>query len=620
MHDKGSYVELVKLAQRGDEESLSRLAEWARGPLFEYVYRATLAEDLTQDIIQETMIEMFKFLDKLEKAESFWPWLRKIAANKINTHYRRQQRRNALSSKETGYREPQTDAYKGLAELVSQELKGIVLEAMNQLKPRQRHILVLRCYEQMKYSQIAREMGCTEFAARRLFFRAKRSLARQLAHRGLGRGYLLGALVLFGKMTATSEAAAANISVPAAVLKVGWPASLAALATSKAGIAAIVTATAITAGNAVLAPARIGTDVQSNKYKVAEPFDKHAVVTTSRGPEDCWYYYPPGSNGAVMVQINSQQDDGQSYCQWLQNEQANYYKYGNTIYINNHRAWIEDLSVWRLPTDTPQISDFLSIVEGKKPGMRYIPNNGSGLLVIVKRGAGTDNSQITLRYDVSDEEYFRYKWPAGARIVDNRDVTHKRGWTFFTVDGQINGEKVSGEGRIPFVYDVSRRYYPWLRLRVGGELLIEDNGVEAHICNASSKALVRCEGGSFFKGLSRPWMGLHTIDTVRRDAAETGLWFETKPKQGKVDVEVALTKGQPVLVYTIDMEEDIIEKVTFVSNNATEDELTFSYLQDVGGVENEFTPPARKSFQEPNHKQPGIWWLLRLGQGELGNW
>jgi DNA-directed RNA polymerase specialized sigma24 family protein len=39
----------------------------------------------------------------------------------------------------------------------------IVLEAMNQLKPRQRHILVLRCYEQMKYSQIAREMGCTEF-------------------------------------------------------------------------------------------------------------------------------------------------------------------------------------------------------------------------------------------------------------------------------------------------------------------------------------------------------------------------------------------------------------------------------------------------------------------------
>ena len=618
MHNEGSYVELVKLAQRGDKESWNRLAEWARNRLFEYVYRATLAEDLTQDIIQETMLEMFKFLEKLEKAESFWPWLRKIAANKINTHYRREQRRNALSNKEAGYRESDTDAYKGLADMVSNELKGIVLEAMNQLKPRQRHILVLRCYEQMRYSEIAREMGCTEFAARRLFFRAKRILAGQLSRRGLGRGYLLGALVLFGKMTATSEAAAANISIPAATLKVGLPASLAALATSKAGIATIVTVTAITAGNAVLAPGRIGTGVQSHEYKVAESFDKQPVMTANQGPADCWYYYPPNSNGAVMIQINSEQDDGQSYCQWLQNEQANYYKNGNTIYINNHRVWVEDLSVWRLPTDNPQLSDFLSLVEGKKPGLRYVHDNGNGLLVIIRQGNGTDNSQMTLRYDVSDEEYFRYKWPAGAQIVDNRDIMHKRGWTLFTISGQVNGQKVSGAGRIPFVYSVSRQYYPWLQLRVGGELIIEDNGVEARVYNTSGKVLVRSEDGSFFKGLSRPWMGLHTIDSVRRDAAQERLWFDTKPWQGKAEVEIALAKGQPVLVYTIDMEEDVIEKITFVSKNVMKGELTFSYLQNISGVENKFTPPARKAFQEPNHEQLGIWWLVRLGQGEFG--
>jgi RNA polymerase sigma-70 factor (ECF subfamily) len=620
MQDEGSYVELVKLAQRGDKESWNRLAEWARKRLFEYVYRATLAEDLTQDIIQETMIEMFKFLEKLEKAESFWPWLRKIAANKISTHYRREQRRNLLSNKQTSYKDSNTDAYKGLADMVSNELKGIVFEAMNRLKPKQRHILVLRCYEQMKYSQIAREMGCTEFAARRLFFRAKRSLAKQLSHRGLGRGYLLGALVLFGKMTATSEAAAANISIPAAALKVGLPASLAALATSKAGIAAIVTVAAITAGKIAIVPGQIGTAAQSQKYKAAEFFDKQPVMTASQGPAECWYYYPPNSNGAVMVQINSEQDNGQSYRQWLQNEQANYYKQGNTIYINNGRLWMEDLSVWRLPTDSPQLSNFLSMVEGKKAGMRYVPNNRNGLLVIVRQGNGTDNSQITLKYDVSDEEYFRYKWPAGAQIIDNRDMMHKRGWTFFTIGGQINGQKISGEGRIPFVYSVSEQYYSWLRLRVGEELSIEDNGVDSYVRNANKGVLAYYEGSSFFKGLSRPWMGLHTIDTVRRDTAEMKLWFETKPRQGKVQIEVALTKGQPLLVYTIDMEADVVEKVAFVSKNAAKGELIFSYLQDIDGVENEFAPPARQKFQQPHQRQLGIGWLLRLEQGELERW
>lgn len=83
MVDKDNYIELVEQAQLGDEQSLNRLAELARERLRVYVYRLTLSDDLTQDVLQESMLEMFKFLDKLEKADRFWPWLRRIAANKI---------------------------------------------------------------------------------------------------------------------------------------------------------------------------------------------------------------------------------------------------------------------------------------------------------------------------------------------------------------------------------------------------------------------------------------------------------------------------------------------------------------------------------------------------------
>ena len=58
--------ELVKRAQLGDEDSLNLLAEWARPELSAYVYRITLQPELTQEIVQESMLEMFKVLGKLE--------------------------------------------------------------------------------------------------------------------------------------------------------------------------------------------------------------------------------------------------------------------------------------------------------------------------------------------------------------------------------------------------------------------------------------------------------------------------------------------------------------------------------------------------------------------------
>jgi hypothetical protein len=95
----------------------------------------------------------------------------------------------------------------------------------------------MRCYDQMSYTQIAELMDSSEIAARALFYRAKKALGRRLSAHGLGQGSLLLALVAFGKMTATTEAAAAQVSVTGASLHVGPLAALTAMLTSKAGVA-----------------------------------------------------------------------------------------------------------------------------------------------------------------------------------------------------------------------------------------------------------------------------------------------------------------------------------------------------------------------------------------------
>ena len=589
MDDNAVYIELVEKAQLGDKDSLNRLAEAVKVRLRQYVQRLTLQEDLTEDIVQETITEMFKVFEKLKKAESFWPWLYGIAFNKVRSHYGRQWRHRTVSLSDPAAQLAAADGG-GLADMVTAELKQIVVESMRRLQPRHRAVLTMRCYDGLKYSEIAKLMHSSEFAVQSLFYRAKKALSKELGHRGLGKGWLVPALLLFGKLTASSEAAAANVSVTAATIKVGAAATVAVLATSKIAVVSLTTAGVIAAGSVAITPQAGKIDIGPRKCK-AESFLNTAYPTeASKG--QFWYYYPRNGNGTVMMQFKAGTDVKQSYCQWLQNDQANYYKRKDTIHIRNYRMWADDLGVRRLPTDKPQLRDFLSRVEGRPGQLKYVSGSADSLLVIAKQNENDEYSQITHRYDVSDEEYFRYNWPASTRTIDDRDAMHRRGWTYFTVEGELNSREVEGTGRLPFVYSTSKRHWPWLRLKVG-EKLVVDSG-----------------DGRLFKGLSRPWMGLHTIDTVRRDAAESGVWFETELLSGG-KAEVTLTHNKTRLVYTIDMETDIIDKITFSDSDGSEGELKFTYLQEIEDIGSEFAEPRQKSYRKPQETR-GMLWLMEL--------
>ncbi len=331
--------------------------------------------------------------------------------------------------------------------------------------------------------------------------------------------------------------------------------------------------------------------------------------------EQCWYFFPEGAGRPVMMRLLEFSKSGkQSYCQYLQNEHANYSYDKATIYKNNFRMYNPDLSVRRLPTDGEDLTDFLSRIAGRPDNMEYVSGKGKGLLVISKRSSdhGDRIWRIDRHFNVLEEEYFQFDWPESTKIIDNRDEMHKRGWTYFRISGQLNGKQVSGTGQIPFVYAASKRFSPWLKAQIGSSLKIVDSPAGTCVFDASGKTVARYTGGSFFKGLGRPWMGLHTIDTIRRDAAEKRLRFETKNISGDNKAEVVLMAEQVKLVYTIDMETDVIEKITFSTGSGDEGELRFSYLQNIDDLGSEFARPGTGSYRRPQQSPPGMLWLVKL--------
>ena len=432
MNNNRDYLELVKKAQLGDKECLNRLAEAARVRLREYVQRLTLQEDLTEDIVQESILEMFKVFDKLKKADRFWNWLDGIAFNKVRSHYGRRWRHKTVSLSDAGCEIAETNSPDGLAEMVTAELKQIVIKSMGRLQPRHRAVLTMRCYKGMKYSEIAELMKCSEFGVQALFYRAKKALAKELSHRGLGKGSLLTALVLFGKMTATSEAAAATVSVTSATTKVGLAAGLVGAMSGKALVVSLTTAGVLAVGTMVATSGvLIKTAPVSGQSKVRELHVAGQAAEMSQAVGEYWYYFPEGAGGAVMMQQTQQ-----FRRQWLQDEYANYYNHKDTIYIRNYRCWHSNLSVWRLPTDGPELTEYLCRLEGKSIEMKYVANKNSGLLVIASsKGAGERNYWITRHYNVMDEDYFQSDWPKDTPTIDSRDTMHKRGWTYFRITG-----------------------------------------------------------------------------------------------------------------------------------------------------------------------------------------
>lgn len=249
-------IALLKAAQRGHKESLRALAELVREDAFAYLHRLTLDVHVAEDLCQDTIVQMLESLPTLRIAsvKSFWAWLYKTAFSQVSHQFRDQGKarlRNRTLSDSARLEQMPAPGHGGPQDLMRQELRRAVWEAMDGVKIKYRNILALRCLQNLSYAEIALATGGSELQARLLFFRAKRSLRHELAVRGFKRKeHLLPALSLFAALTAgPSKRASAMALVKAASLHVSTSTTALGLVTTKAGVMSLVAvATCITAG------------------------------------------------------------------------------------------------------------------------------------------------------------------------------------------------------------------------------------------------------------------------------------------------------------------------------------------------------------------------------------
>jgi RNA polymerase sigma-70 factor (ECF subfamily) len=605
------HLELVQQAMNGRTEALHQLAETVCKPLKSYVLRITFKEEITDDIVQETLLEMYKIFAQLKNAELFWPWLCKIALNKVRQYSLIQKRHHELLKNHADQTGPKSPNLDGLAAAINQEFQRVIVQSLSYLSDQQRAVLSMRCYENMHYSEIAEVLDTSEIACRIIFVRARKKLQQKLNSFGYGQKSILLALALLGKLTAPSEAAAAQICLSPSILSAGSLAATIAFITGKTALITVAAGGIAVAGAVSLRQEPVlpaGDPIQSTPYSLVQ--DQHSMPEKSHLNEG-FFFFPQGRQGAVLTRLAVHRED--AVTQVLQNDIGNYTYDAKTqrAIIHNHRYWHPDLSVMTLPTDSPDLEAFLAQVENRLPNLKPIKSDSPNLFIMID---GHNQQPVAFgakNYDALMEERFQYNWPSYTGLLDKRDSLHQQGWCRVKISGLFGKKPVTGFGELPFTYSKLSERPAWLKLTLDKQTFI-DTPSGAAILNADGTLVSKYPSGTFLCGLSRPWSGLHSIDTARRDAAQFHISFKTALDSDGQRGLVCLETSDRRINYEINMDKDLIEKIIFTDlEGIPVGFLSFDYLEASRDSDTQFEMMRLPSDVSSSVSQP-IHWLSML--------
>jgi RNA polymerase sigma factor (sigma-70 family) len=161
--------ELMTAVQRGDTRRLGVLFDRHHTALFRYFLRLGGSRSLSEDLTQEVFFRMLRAGETWRADSRFVNWMYRIARN-VFIDYQRKQRWETEMAPEFDVPAPQGNGYE------QEQEWELVRQALAQLPPDKRELLVLSRYQGMKYEQIGELLGVETGTIKVRVFRALQQL------------------------------------------------------------------------------------------------------------------------------------------------------------------------------------------------------------------------------------------------------------------------------------------------------------------------------------------------------------------------------------------------------------------------------------------------------------
>jgi RNA polymerase sigma-70 factor, ECF subfamily len=153
-------TEMIERCRNGSLQDFRKLMELISPFAFSAAFRIIGDEEDAKDIVQDTMITLWKSIKKIISAESFMPWLYRIVVNKCYDQLRKRKRNpeysvddntwTLISNKISGDYSP---------EIENKEIAKMINNLTDKLSPKQKAVFVLSDLEEMSNEEISQITG-----------------------------------------------------------------------------------------------------------------------------------------------------------------------------------------------------------------------------------------------------------------------------------------------------------------------------------------------------------------------------------------------------------------------------------------------------------------------------
>ncbi len=177
--EKPDTEKLILQSQKGNVEAFRSLVEAYQGYGYALAFRLLANAEESRDIVQESMIRVWKHIQKLDAGSTFTTWYYRIV---VNLCYDQLKRHARFRKKIAGMAGSQTPDHSNPEEhYLSRELSDLVLSAAAGLPPKQKTVFVLRDLQDLSIAEACSVTGMTPGAIRSTLFHARKRIRQSLA-------------------------------------------------------------------------------------------------------------------------------------------------------------------------------------------------------------------------------------------------------------------------------------------------------------------------------------------------------------------------------------------------------------------------------------------------------
>lgn len=170
---------MLAVSQFQDRAAFAELMKRWKQPLMNYFYRQGNGVELSEELLQEVFLKLWKAHHYRVQAK-FSTWLYRVAQRVLIDHWRKQGRRPHLVSEADSPEAMDTTAFSLEEQALRRERQQQLQAALAQLSTSQRQVIVLSKFQQLKYADIAEIMGWSVANVKVQVYRALQQLKQHL--------------------------------------------------------------------------------------------------------------------------------------------------------------------------------------------------------------------------------------------------------------------------------------------------------------------------------------------------------------------------------------------------------------------------------------------------------